>query len=83
MFQHVKTSYSDIEVKKKRIKLLPFTDDIILNGTILVNETTGERINATLYTSQDGNFTKQIVEYVEMVEKRGLKYGNGINVLGN
>ncbi|XP_060551511.1 excitatory amino acid transporter-like [Ruditapes philippinarum] len=82
MFQHVKTSYSDIEVKKKRIKLLPFTDDIILNGTILVNETTGERINATLYTSQDGNFTKQIVEYVEMVEKRGLKYGNGINVLG-
>ncbi|XP_045216876.2 excitatory amino acid transporter-like [Mercenaria mercenaria] len=82
MFQHVKTSYSDVKVKKKRIQLTPLTDNIILNGTILINETTGQRINATLTTTAEGNFTKQIIEYEEMMEVRGLKYGDGINVLG-
>lgn len=81
-FQHVKTNYADVTVKKKRIQLNPITDDIILNGTKLVNSTTGKALNASLMTTQDGNFTKHIIEYEEMATVKGLKYGDGINVLG-
>ncbi|KAL4228027.1 hypothetical protein ACF0H5_013465 [Mactra antiquata] len=76
-FQHVKTSYSDVKVKKKRIEYIPVTD---LNTNLTVTTTTGTLVNITL--APINNMTKQIVEYEETVEMKGLKYGNGINVLG-
>ena len=75
MFQHVKTNYDDVEVKRKRVHMIPANET--LNATML-NLTT----ESHLVVTPEGNFTRLIEEYTEMVEWRGLKYGNGINVLG-
>lgn len=76
-FQHVKTNYDDVQVKKKRIEYITTP---LLNTTLQLNTTTGVPVNVTL--SPDGNVTKQIMVYYETVTVRSLKYGNGINVLG-
>ena len=78
MFQHVKTSYRMVNVTKKRFDYVETPD----NFSELINNTFLTIGNVTVVPTNTSNLTKVIVEYQEEVEDRGLKYGNGINVLG-
>ena len=70
---HIKTSYDMVNVTKKRFEYVNVTSAVLDNST---------DANSTMAPTYVTNLTKTIVEYKEEVEVRSLKYGNGINVLG-
>ena len=77
-FQHTKTQYYNRKEIRKRLVETNATD--VLDGSsFIVNSTTGVPLNISFHTE---NVTKMIVQYEVDVEKKGLAYGNGINVLG-
>ena len=88
MFSHVKTSYNMVNVTKKRHEYFQIPDNFseFINSTFITigNITMVPVIigNSTATPSNMSNLTKVVVTYWEEKEVRGLKYGDGINVLG-
>ena len=88
MFSHVKTSYDMVNVTKKRHEYFQIPDNFseFINSTFITigNITMVPVIigNSTATPSNISNLTKVVVTYWEEKEVRGLKYGDGINVLG-
>lgn len=78
MFQHSKTHYKTVNVTKKRFDYVQTPD----NFSDLINNTFVTIGNVTVAPTNQSNLTKVVVTYQEEMEVRGLKYGNGINVLG-
>ena len=77
-FAHVKTTYTNVTVRKKRIEFITISDTVENTTFLPSNSTTISLINIT--PSPEGK--KTIVEYTEQVVRKGLQSGNGINVLG-
>lgn len=89
-FQHVKTNYRDEKIMKKRIvyenatspsTAIPLLQNITTTPTITLVYENGTLQNTT-ELPMITETVKVIEEYYETVTIRGLKYGDGINVLG-
>ena len=83
MFQHVKTSYSTVNVTRKRLELVPANHSSAMNET---DHRVLDHLQNTTTTSLGSNVSdvvRRVVTFQEEVVVRELASGNGINVLGN
>ena len=87
MFSHVKTSYDKINITKKRYEYFQVPDnfsDLINSTFVTVGNITmvPVSVDRAMAENNTNNVTKLVVTYLEEKEIRSLKYGEGINVLG-